>query len=84
MSCGQLRAPHDVSLRVADDEVAVLVRRNGTGETTIPRAVMGIVGVAAGSTRFGGEGLVGREPHEVARAGVAFVHEGRIVADGPG
>ena len=82
VSYGQFQALHDVSLRVAGDEVAALVGRNGTGKTTIMKAVMGMVGVAAGSIRFGGEGLVGREPHEVARAGVAFVPDDRRVMPG--
>jgi len=79
---GQFQALHDVSLRVADDEVAVLVGRNGTGKTTIMKAVMGMVDVAGGSIRFGDESLVGSEPHEVARAGVAFVPDDRRVMPG--
>jgi branched-chain amino acid transport system ATP-binding protein len=73
----KFQALHDVSVSVDDGSVVVLLGRNGTGKTTTMKSIMGMLEPASGSIRFEGEDIVGRDPHEVARAGVSFVPDGR-------
>jgi branched-chain amino acid transport system ATP-binding protein len=52
--------------------------RNGVGKTTTAR-VMGLVPPTSGRVlRDGGE-IAGWAPHRMARAGVAYVPEGRLI-----
>jgi branched-chain amino acid transport system ATP-binding protein len=55
-----------------------LVGRNGMGKSTLCNALLGLV-PAEGSINFGGIELVGRQPHEIARAGIGYVPQGRRV-----
>lgn len=73
----KFQALHDVSLDVDEEEVVVLLGRNGTGKTTTMKAIMGMLEPASGAIRFEGEDIVGSEPHEVARSGISFVPDGR-------
>jgi branched-chain amino acid transport system ATP-binding protein len=64
-----------VSLDVARGEVVALLGRNGAGKTTTLSSIMGLVRPRAGSIRFDGAQIQGREPFEACRAGLGFVPE---------
>ena len=64
-----------VSLEVARGEVVALLGRNGAGKTTTLSSIMGLVRPRAGSIRFDGVEIRGREPFEACRAGLGFVPE---------
>jgi branched-chain amino acid transport system ATP-binding protein len=68
-----------VSLTVAGGEVVTLLGRNGMGKTTTVRAIMGLLRPSRGTIRFRGVAQEGRPCHEVARAGIGLVPEGRQV-----
>ncbi|HXH82700.1 MAG TPA: ABC transporter ATP-binding protein [Candidatus Tectomicrobia bacterium] len=68
-----------VSLRVDAGQLVTLLGRNGMGKTTTVRALMGIVRPRAGRIELDGRPLHGLPPHEVARAGIGLVPEGRQV-----
>ncbi len=73
------RVLHGVGMTVATGEVVALLGRNGMGKTTILRSICGLRPplVTAGSIRFRDRDL-GRLPaHEIARAGVGLVPQGR-------
>jgi branched-chain amino acid transport system ATP-binding protein len=76
---GASRVLIGVDLRIAEGEVATLLGRNGMGKTTTVRAMLGLVPVTAGSIRFLGERIDGREPDRIARMGIAVVPEGRMI-----
>jgi branched-chain amino acid transport system ATP-binding protein len=63
----------EVSLRVAEGEIAALLGRNGVGKTTTLRSIMGLSPPRKGSIRFAGEEVCGLPPYTVARKGVAYV-----------
>lgn len=75
----QARVLHGVSLDVAPGQVHALLGRNGMGKTTLVRAMMGLSSprITAGEVRLGGARLTGMKPHQIARAGVALVPQGR-------
>ena len=74
---GLAHAVQDVDLQV-DGHSLSLVGRNGMGKTTLCNALLGLI-PASGSIRLGGEELLGRPPHEIARSGVGYVPQGRRI-----
>jgi len=76
---GQLRALWAVSLSVAEGEKVAIIGANGAGKSTLLRAICGLVPVARGSIRLGGEPIERVPAHERVRRGVALVPEGRRI-----
>jgi branched-chain amino acid transport system ATP-binding protein len=68
-----------VDLEVPDGTIAGVLGRNGVGKTTTVRAVMGLVPPTSGRVLLDGEDIAGWAPHRIARAGVAYVPEGRLI-----
>ena len=64
-----------ISLTVERGEVVALLGRNGAGKTTTLSSIMGLVPPRAGTIRFDGAEIRGREPFEACRAGLGFVPE---------
>jgi branched-chain amino acid transport system ATP-binding protein len=68
---------HGLNLSLRKGEVHCLLGRNGAGKTTALKAIMGLVPARAGSIRLGDVELTGLPAHEVPKAGVAYVPQGR-------
>src|SRR5277367_1598724 len=73
---GESHALQGVSLTLERGVLSV-VGRNGMGKTTLCNAIVGLMSVRSGSIRFEGRELVGVEPHQIVRAGVGHVPQGR-------
>ena len=67
-----------VDLAVGSEPLS-LIGRNGMGKTTLCNAITGLVPSFGGSIRIQGRELVGLRPHEIARAGIGYVPQGRRV-----
>lgn len=76
---GAITALHEVSLRVDEGEVVALVGPNGAGKTTLLNSVAGLLRPAAGTIRFEGRTITGREPAALVREGLALVPEHRRI-----
>ena len=76
---GDMPAVRDVSFAFDDGEVFVLLGANGAGKSSILRSISGLVPTRSGSVTSQGRKLTGLKPHQVARAGVAHVPEGRRI-----
>ena len=74
---GKVVALDGVSLTVGEGELVTLVGTNGAGKSTLMKAIMGAVRCSSGETEFDGKPLLGRETHDIARLGFAYVPEGR-------
>jgi branched-chain amino acid transport system ATP-binding protein len=68
---------HGVSLQIARGQTVGLLGRNGMGKTTLIRTLLGHVRQRQGRISIGGRDFSHARPHEVARAGVGYVPEGR-------
>jgi branched-chain amino acid transport system ATP-binding protein len=68
---------HGVDLSIGKGETIALLGRNGMGKSTLIRTLLGHVPQRAGQIHVFGRDLSKAKPHEVARAGVAYVPEGR-------
>ena len=74
----------DVSLKVPDKKIVVLLGANGAGKSTTLRAISGLLGamdgdIAAGSIEFNGNSLTELETREIVKLGVVQVIEGRKI-----
>ncbi|KVN92924.1 ABC transporter ATP-binding protein [Burkholderia ubonensis] len=67
-----------VDLALAPGETLALLGRNGSGRSTLAKAVMGLVRTA-GSVQVAGVECAGARTFEIARRGVAYVAEQRDV-----
>jgi len=56
-----------------------LLGRNGMGKTTLIRTLMGHVRPASGRVQWEGRDITAQAPERVARAGIAYVPEGRMI-----
>ncbi len=68
-----------VSLKVTEGEVVCLLGRNGAGKTTTIRTIMGLVQASSGSITFNGTVLNGLAPHDIARLGIGYVPDERLI-----
>jgi urea transport system ATP-binding protein len=73
----------DLAFEVPAGKVTTLLGRNGVGKTTLLRTLMGLVPAATGEVRFGDAVLTKAKPEDRARAGLAFVPQGREIFGRP-
>ncbi|NYD53848.1 ABC transporter ATP-binding protein [Microbacterium pseudoresistens] len=76
---GPLVVVRDIDLSVSAGEISVLIGRNGVGKTTLLRAVAGHRRATEGSVAVAGEEVTSFPPHRRARAGIAYVPQGRDI-----
>jgi branched-chain amino acid transport system ATP-binding protein len=68
-----------VDLAVPQGRICSVLGRNGVGKTTMLRTIMGLVPPSGGRVQLDGMDITGWPPYRVARAGVAYVPEGRMI-----
>lgn len=74
---GEVQVLHGLDLTLRQGEVLCLLGRNGAGKTTTLKAIMGLVPARQGSIKLDGMELTGLPAHEVPKAGIAYVPQGR-------
>jgi branched-chain amino acid transport system ATP-binding protein len=74
---GEVQILHSLDLDLKKGEVLCLLGRNGAGKTTLLKAIMGLVPAQSGSILLGERELTVLAAHEVPKAGVAYVPQGR-------
>ena len=70
---------HAVSIEVKAGTVVALLGRNGMGKTTTMRTIIGFTPPRSGSIHFTGKDIAGMSPEKIARAGIGFVPQGRMI-----
>ena len=68
-----------VDLDMPQGRISAVLGRNGVGKTTMVKTIMGLVVLSGGRVAVGGTDITGWPPHRVAREGVAYVPEGRLI-----
>jgi len=76
---GNFHVLNGLSLDVLQGTIHTLLGRNGAGKTTTLRTIFGLMERWDGSITLDGKDLSHRPPHEINRAGLAYVPEYRGV-----
>ncbi len=77
-----IQALKGVSLSVAEGEMVAIIGANGAGKSTLLNCLSAIVPAGSGKIVFDGQDITGWSAHQVARAGLLQVPEGRqVLAD---
>jgi urea transport system ATP-binding protein len=79
VSYGQSEVIHGVSLRAEPKTILAVMGRNGTGKTTLFRALIGLLPTRAGSIKIGGQEISEKESFERVAQGVGYVPQGRMI-----
>ena len=74
---GESHVLHGIDFEVRKGEVVTLLGRNGAGKTSTLLAIMGILPKRSGSITFSGTEMIGLQPRQIARLGIAFCPEER-------
>ncbi len=74
---GQSHILRNLTFHLLPRETVSLLGRNGMGKTTLLRTLMGLVPPRSGRIYLSGRDVTGARPSAIARAGLAFVPEGR-------
>jgi len=77
-----VQALFDVSVEIPPGSVVAVLGANGAGKSTLARAVSGLVPSTAGKVVFDGEEITKAKPHEIRRAGLVHIPEGRGIFPG--
>jgi ABC-type branched-subunit amino acid transport system ATPase component/ABC-type branched-subunit amino acid transport system permease subunit len=74
---GKSHILRQVCLDVHENEIVALLGRNGAGKSTLLKTITGIAPPAAGTITLAGQNIAGQPSAAIARAGVAYVPQGR-------
>ncbi|MED1946024.1 MULTISPECIES: ABC transporter ATP-binding protein [Brevibacillus] len=78
-SYGQIKAIRGITLEVPEGKIVSLIGANGAGKTTTMRTIAGQLKPEAGTITFRGQRIEGSRPHQIVKAGLALVPEGRAI-----
>ena len=79
---GGIHALKGVTLTVNEGEIVTLIGANGAGKSTTLRTISGLLKPKNGTIKFMGEDMVAIAAHEIVKAGISQIPEGRrIFAD---
>ncbi|MFG0215759.1 ABC transporter ATP-binding protein [Brevibacillus porteri] len=78
-SYGQIKAIRGITLEVPEGKIVSLIGANGAGKTTTMRTIAGQLKPEAGTITFCGQRIEGSRPHQMVKAGLALVPEGRAI-----
>ncbi|MCE1236612.1 MAG: urea ABC transporter ATP-binding subunit UrtE [Hyphomicrobiales bacterium] len=76
---GAAQALRGVSTTAKIGEITCVLGRNGVGKTSLMRAIVGQQPIAKGKIAWEGRDLAHVAPYDRARAGIAFVPQGREI-----
>jgi urea transport system ATP-binding protein len=76
---GRSHVLHDVALEVPAGEITVVLGRNGTGKTTLLKTLMGLTDRTTGEIRLKERPIAAEPTFRRARAGIAYVPQGREI-----
>ena len=74
---GKLKILRGVDMDVPAGQVVALLGGNGTGKSTLLKAISGLLRVWKGTVEFDGRPIHNRRPNEIVRAGLVQVTQGK-------
>ena len=74
---GKLKILRGINMSVPNGSMVALLGGNGTGKSTLLKAISGLIPVWAGKILFDGEPIQNLKPHEIVRRGLVQVTQGK-------
>ncbi len=74
---GRLKILRGVDMAVPKGGITALLGGNGTGKSTLLKAISGLLPVWSGEIKFDGQPIHNKKPHEIVRAGLVQVTQGK-------
>ena len=74
---GHIHALQGISINVEEGEIVTLIGANGAGKSTTLRTISGLIHPRHGKITLKGQDISHMEPHQIVKAGVGHVPEGR-------
>jgi branched-chain amino acid transport system ATP-binding protein len=71
LAFGGLKVVSELDIHVEQGEIVSVIGPNGAGKTTLFNLITGIYRPDAGTITLGGKSLVGLQPHQITRLGIA-------------
>jgi branched-chain amino acid transport system ATP-binding protein len=76
---GKSHILHGIDMEIPESTIVSLLGRNGSGRSTLLKAIMGLVPPTAGTVTLDGLPLAGQRPYGICRHGIGYVPEERLV-----
>lgn len=76
---GQSQILYDVTLQAAQGEITCVMGTNGVGKTSLLKALSGTHPASRGQMSLDGIDVFGKSAHQIAKAGMAYVPQGRDI-----
>lgn len=76
---GAIHAIKGISLEVNEGEIVTLIGANGAGKSTTLRTISGLLKPKTGTMTFEGKTIAGVPAHNIVKAGISQVPEGRRI-----
>lgn len=76
---GGIPALHEVSFEIKERELVAMVGANGSGKSTILKAIVGAVSPSSGKIEFNQKDITGRSTSEIVRMGIVYIPEARHI-----
>ena len=76
---GKSHILHGIDMDVPESAIVSLLGRNGSGRSTLLKAMMGLVPPTSGTVTLAGRPLAGLRPYSICRQGIGYVPEERLV-----
>ncbi|MFC6954320.1 ABC transporter ATP-binding protein [Halorubellus litoreus] len=70
---GDVQVLDDLSMTLAEDEIACLVGPNGAGKSTVLKTVFGMLTPWEGHVKYHGDDIGGMAPEDIVRTGIGYV-----------
>ena len=74
---GNLRILRGINMEISTGSIVTLLGGNGTGKSTLLKAVSGLIPLMQGSISFDGADITGLKPHERVRRGIVQVTQAK-------
>jgi branched-chain amino acid transport system ATP-binding protein len=76
---GGVLAVDGATVELREGKINGLIGPNGSGKTTFFNLITGMIRPDSGRVRYRGHDITGKAPHEIARAGIAWVPDDRRI-----
>jgi urea transport system ATP-binding protein len=76
---GRSQALHDLNFEAPEGKIVAILGRNGVGKTTLLRTIIGLTDRIEGRIDLSGVSIGSMPTHARARAGIAYVPQGRMI-----